>query len=311
MRLLFGLLLLAWTKATAAAAPVTALAFSPDGAALLAARGGQVLICSPETGHASRVIECAGMRVAALHFHPRGTLLAVGGGTPGEKGEVRLLEWSQKNWRGSVARNHDIVTCVAFNPDGNRLAVAAADHSARIHAIEDRGERLVEQFVLAGHSAPVQAIGFSPDGRIIVTASMDRSIKVWSAANGELLRSLGQHTDAVQCLAFRAPLADEPQCASAGDDRTVRIWQPAIGRMMRIVRGHEGRILALVYAPDGRTLFSAGEEGIVRQLDAESVAQVAQWQASSEWIHHIAISPDGRSIATGDWAGQVTVKALP
>jgi WD40 repeat protein len=80
---------------------------------------------------------------------------------------------------------------------------------------------------------------------------------------------------------------------------------------MRIVRGHEGRILALVYAPDGRTLFSAGEEGIVRQIDAESVAQVAQWQASSEWIHQIAISPDGRSVATGDWAGQVTVKALP
>jgi WD40 repeat protein len=234
----------------------------------------------------------------------------VGGGTPGEKGEVRLLDWPHKKWLGSFAANYDIITGVAFSPDGQRLAAACADNSTHILTLKDHGRRLIGQLVLTGHSGPVQAVAFSHDGSLIVTASMDRSIKVWSAADGKLLRSLGQHTDAVQCLAFRPISAGEPQCATGGDDRTVRIWQPAIGRMVRIVRSHEGATLALAFAPDGRSLFSAGQEGIVRQIDADSDGVISQWRASTDWIHTIAISPDGRHVATGDWAGHVSVKAI-
>jgi WD40 repeat protein len=308
MRLVFCLLLFACGKIDAA--PVTALAFSPDGAALIAAAGDQVLLCSPITGATLDAIPCSGMRVASLAFRPDAALLAVGGGTPGEKGEVRLLDWPQKKWLGSFPTNHDILTSLAFSPDGRRLAATSADNTSRIHAVEDHGQRLVEQLVLAGHSGPVQAGAFSPDGKLFVTASMDRSIKVWAAADGQLLRSFGQHTDAIQCLTFRPLLIGQPQCATAGDDCTVRIWQPAIGRMMRIVRGHESPILALVFTPDGRSLFSAGQEGIVRQIDAESDAVLSEWQASSDWIYGLAISPDGHHLATGDGAGHVSVKSI-
>ncbi|HEV7401746.1 MAG TPA: WD40 repeat domain-containing protein [Chthoniobacteraceae bacterium] len=306
------LLLCLWLFAcgTALAAPVTALVYSPDGAALVAAAGESVLLRAPATGDALDAIPCAGMRVATLAFSPDGTLLAVGGGTPGEKGEVRLLDWPARKWLASMAEQHDLITGVAFSPDGQRLATACADNTARIHAIEDHGRRLAGPLVLTGHSSPVQAVAFSPDGKLLVTASMDRSLRVWSAADGKLLRSLGQHADAVQCVAFRPHVTGEPQCATAGDDRTVRIWQPGIGRMMRIVRGHEGGILALAFAPDGQSLFSAGQEGIVRQIDADSDAVTSQWRASSEWIHSLAISPDGRYLATGDWAGDIAVKAL-
>ena len=101
-----------------------------------------------------------------------------------------------------------------------------------------------------------------------------------------------------------------PQCATAGDDRTVRVWQPGIGRMMRIVRGHDGPVLALAFAPDGRCLFSATQEGIVREIDADSDAVLSQWHASTDWIYHLAVSPDGKKLAAGDWAGGIHVKQL-
>jgi len=63
-------------------------------------------------------------------------------------------------------------------------------------------------------------------------------------------------------------------------------------------------VSALVFTPDGRGLFSAGEEGIVRRIDANSDAVLNECRASSDWIYSLAISPDGRTLATGDWKGE-------
>jgi WD40 repeat protein len=301
-------------------APVTALAFSPDGSLLAAASGRNVTFRSAATGKESGSLACEGERATALAFQVNGPLLAVGTGIPGEKGTIRLLDWRQRKWLGALAANADVVTCLAFSPDGRMLGVTSADHSAAIYRIEDDGARLDRECELTGHSAAVQALAFSPDAQTLVTASLDRSLKVWSTTEGKILRSFGQHTEAVQALAFRPITPDRtdapPSCASGSDDRTVRVWQPTIGRMVRIVRGHDGPVLALAFAPDGRSLFSAGREGIIRRIDADSDEVLNQWRASADWIYSLAISPDGKVVATGDWAGKVrcwsvTGKELP
>lgn len=290
-------------------APVTALAFSPDSTVLAAASGRDVILRDTATGGELKRISCDSERSTAIAFQPRGTLLAVGTGTPGEKGGVRLLDWQQGKWLGSVATNPDVVTSVAFSPDGATLAAASADHSAVLYRIENGGARLVRTVALTDHSAAVQAIAFSHDGTTLVTASVDRSLKVWSANDGKLLRSFGQHTDAVHALAFRPVAPDRndasPYCASGGDDRTVRVWQPTIGRMVRIVRRHDGPVLALVFTPDGRSLFSAGKEGILRRIAADSDEVLGEWRASNDWIYSVAVSPDGKMLASGDWSGAV------
>src|SRR5436305_1087616 len=68
--------------------------------------------------------------------------------------------------------------------------------------------------------------------------SADQTIRVWSVADGQLLRSLDNHLGPVHALAVRpGRAADESvTLASASGDGTVRVWQPTVGRQVRIVR---------------------------------------------------------------------------
>ncbi len=291
------------------AVPVTALAFSPDGSVLVSNGDRALEVRSPKDAAVQRKIECPLPKLTTLAFSPDGHWLAAGGGEPGLHGEVILLSWPDGAVKHRFGNHDDLVTSVAFDPASKRLVTASADHSAKVWSLTaDRAP--VESFTLTGHSAAVLAAAFAPGNASIVTASADRSLKVWSATDGKLQRSLGQHTETVQALAFLPATAGPATCASAGDDRSVRLWQPEIGRMLRIVRNHEGPVLALAWSPDGRSLFSAGQEGIIRRISGDSDAIEQQWRSGNDWIYALAVSPDGSTLAAGDWSGSVKLHPL-
>lgn len=291
------------------AVPVTALAFSPDGTALVNTGDRALEVRSAKDAAVQRRIECPLAKVTTLAFSPDGHWLAAGGGEPGLRGEAVLLSWPDGVLKHRFGNQEDLVTSIAFDTASRRLVTASADHSAKVWSLPERGAPS-ESFTLAGHSAAVLAATFSPGNGDVVTASADRSLKVWSAAEGKLQRSLGQHTEAVYALAFRPSATGPATCASAGDDRTVRIWQPEIGRMVRIIRNHDGPVLALAWSPDGRQLFSAGQEGIIRRINGDSDTIEQQWRSGTDWIYSLAVSPDGSTLAAGDWSGSVKQHSL-
>lgn len=303
------ILLVLATPGALRAAAIDALTFTPDGKAIVF-NGHKALKIQSIGGGKAAAVPCSFAKITDLAFSPDGKTLAIAGGLAGSSGGFRIIKWQN---RDEIARHDDfddIATAIAFHPTASAIAVASADRSVAIYGFKQGrpSERAVHK--LSDHSRAVLDVAYTPDGKRLVTSSADRSLKVWNPETGKLLRSFGNHTEIVHALAMRPPVVFAGRtlpayCASGSDDQTVRIWQPGIGRMVRIVRYHDGPIFALVWQPDGARLLTVGKEGLIRLIDGDSDEVLGKWPAHDDWVYSLAISPDGRLLASGDWSGEV------
>src|SRR4051812_26099442 len=87
------------------------------------------------------------------------------------------------------------VNALAFAPDGQTLASAGKDGTARLWPLTGGSP-----VTLTGHTEAVLSVAFRPDGARVATGSTDRTARLWDAATGtELLRlpADGGHEGAV------------------------------------------------------------------------------------------------------------------
>jgi WD40 repeat protein len=81
-----------------------------------------------------------------------------------------------------------------------------------------------------------------------------------------------------------------------------------------LLRGHDSPVRALAFAPDGRTLASAGgvyfRSGEVRLWDVAQGKELSRLPGYTEAVQAVTFSPDGRLLATATTDGGLRVWAL-
>ena len=190
--------------------------------------------------------------------------------------------------RYTAKLQHDsFLIALAFSPDGQKLATASDDRSARLWDVETG-----KQLQGLEHDGWVNAVAFSPDGQMLATASDDRSARLWDVETGNQLQRL-EHDGSVNAVAFSP---DGQKLATASDDGLARLWDVETGKQLQRLE-HDGPVNAVAFSPDGQMLATASDDGSARLWDVETGNQLQRLEHDGP-VLVATFSPDGQKLAT-------------
>ena len=279
-------------------APVTALAFSPDGALLAASGYYEVTLWDVETGALVRRIGGLPQRITALAWNPQTNRLAVAGGSPAQWGGVFLIDASAGFQVRLLADLPDTALSVAFSPDGKVLAACGGDRAIRLFdTASGKLTRLWKQ-----HADWVQTVAFTGDGARLVSASRDRMARVFSLESGEVLATYDEHAAPVLAAAF---MANGGTAFSVARGQPVHSWSADEGKAKGEF-GDAGReVQALLPTPFG--LLTGSTSGLVSVSNFGDRRALMSFFGHRDCVEALAVAPGGRVFASGAHDGEVCV----
>jgi hypothetical protein len=141
---------------------------------------------------------------------------------------------------------------------------------------------------------------FSPDCRVLATEG-DGEAQVWNMVTGHRIATLQADPGGrVFGLAFTP---DDQTLAIAGGNGTTSLWDAENGQLKTSLNSDPGgRTQYVCFSPDGRVLFTGGPGGVVGMWDVATHQQIREIKTTSG-IGSIAISPNGKFLATGGYDG--------
>ncbi|MFZ2955633.1 MAG: HEAT repeat domain-containing protein [Candidatus Ozemobacteraceae bacterium] len=179
-----------------------------------------------------------------------------------------------------------LVSCIAYSPDGKRIASGGYDQSIRMWDAVN-GEQIQ---ILTGHDDYVKAVAFSPDGKKLASGSSDKTVRIWDAESGTELQCLRGHEGSVECVAF-SPLANA--LASGSMDKTIRIWNPESGQHIFTLTGHAGSVTTLAFSKVARQLLSGSEDRMVKVWNSETSLLIHTLKRHEDGVTAVVFHPLG------------------
>jgi WD40 repeat protein len=206
-------------------------------------------------------------------------------------------------------RVQDAVNSVDLNPNGRWILITRNDPLGMLWDLET--EQPLRSYLR--HANKLADMVFGADGTLALSASYDGSLILWDVATGQALRSFVGTADLpghVGNIVYRVAISPNGRTAlSAGWDHVVILWDLASGQPLRRLLGHQGAVTGVAFLPNGETAVSSSADGSLIVWDV-TTGEIRNHLASSNRIRvglsALAINPDGQTIFTGDFNGQIS-----
>jgi WD40 repeat protein len=275
--------------------PVAALAFSPDGEVLASGgKGGPVRLWAPPAD--AGVLNADTDKVQAIAFAPDGRYLAVGAD--------RVLQvWDRRDGQLLTATEHKhSISAVAFVGRGTvlfGLGERAGPSTLWLLDLPSGKPRPTSFGVMNG----IRAVAALPDRRLAAWVTDTKLLRVQDVTRPP--RPAAVLRNDASALA----LSPDARRLAVSSDWEVLLYDldgwPTRGTTLG---RHGGKVSALAFGPDGRTLFSGGWDNAVRVWDLDRGTERASftWPIGNR-VTALAVSPDGLRAAAGGDIGTIAV----
>jgi WD40 repeat protein len=289
---------------------VRALHFSPDGR-LHALFGDRVLVFDPATGRElSRGVPLAATTLA--RFSADGTKIVAlvpnkSVQPPWGNTVVRVCDASTGRALAETPAHPHRVTGFALSPDGAKLYTAFGTRSGGVGTVREwdaRTARLAAEWADDTDDYPGGGAVVSPDGRTLAYNDADflqsgldmlTRLTVWDLAAKGKPRKFAAPGGYPAAFAFTP---DGRRLVSLKDHQ-LHVWDVASGELRRVIKSPAKEILnKLAVTPDGRFAVTAGTDRLVRVFDLESGKVAKEFAGHEGWIEAVAVSPDGKWLAS-------------
>ena len=123
---------------------------------------------------------------------------------------------------------------------------------------------------------------------IIVSCSDDRTIRLWDAISGALLKTIEGHTHFVRSVVFSP---NGTTLASGSHDKTVRTWNVTTGEVVQVFNGHMKMVLTVAYSSDGDKIASGSLDRTVRLWDSQTGEALKVLEGHTTAVLSVAFCP--------------------
>ncbi|MGI9455402.1 MAG: protein kinase domain-containing protein [Aeoliella sp.] len=212
----------------------------------------------------------------------------------------------------------DRIWWMAIGPNRQRVVTAHAINHPKLQGVltmidASSGEILWQN--LDAHTDECNGVSFSHDGKLLVSAADDGRVRLWESATGRHIRDLEGFPPGASII--HAAFSPDDRLVvgggggirqrAAGDHR-IRVWQTDTGKMVGELEGHTGKVRRMVFSHDGERLYSCDHAGQViawEVADLRLIYRTTVEKGEDQYFHCVALSPDGTTLATAGYNGQV------
>jgi WD40 repeat protein len=107
-----------------------------------------------------------------------------------------------------------------------------------------------------GHKTAVTCVSYNPNGDLIIAGAQDRSLRLWSARNGNLITLMQGHSGIVHAVAFHT---QNEWVVTGGKDKNLKIWRESDGEHHRDAPGHKSTVYCLAFDRETGCIMASGD----------------------------------------------------